>query len=180
MTNLKSLTSHIPDFAKDVKINFENLVNENNTVLTYKQVLGTALVCSYITDERTTSTALANETRLQFGRAFVDVIKSAAAIMTMNNTYYRFTHISSDEEYSKMPAGLRMKIIKEHGIEEIDFEIYCLAASIMNGCGLCIDAHANQLLKHGLTKTQIQMVAKIAAVVNAVARSIEIDEAITL
>jgi alkylhydroperoxidase family enzyme len=40
---------------------------------------------------------------------------------------------------------------------------------------MCIDAHASQLIKHGLTKSQIQMVAKIAAVINSVAQVLVIQ-----
>ena len=97
----------------------------------------------------------------------VKAVKTAASLMAMNNIYYRFLHISADKEYSQMPAGLRMQGIVNHGIDKIDFEIFALAASIINGCGMCIDAHANQLTKHGVTKSQVQMVAKIAAVVNS-------------
>ena len=95
--------------------------------------------------------------------------------MAMNNIYYRFLHISEDKEYSQMPAGLRMRGIADHGIEKIDFEIFSLAASIINGCGMCIDAHANQLIKHGISKSQIQMVAKITAIVNSAAQVLIIE-----
>jgi lipoyl-dependent peroxiredoxin subunit D len=47
--------------------------------------------------------------------------------------------------------------------------------SIVNGCGMCIDAHANQLLKHGLSKAQVQMTAKIAAVINSAAQVLLIE-----
>jgi alkyl hydroperoxide reductase subunit D len=73
-----------------------------------------------------------------------------------------------------MPAGLRMRGIMDHGIEKVDFEVFSLAVSIINGCGMCIDAHANQLIKHGMSKNQIQMIAKIAAVVNSSAQLLKI------
>lgn len=95
--------------------------------------------------------------------------------MAMNNIYYRFLHISADKEYSQMPAGTRMRAILDHGIEKVDFEIFSLAVSIINGCGMCIDAHASQLLKHGLTKTQVQLTAKIAATVKSAAQVLVIQ-----
>ncbi len=105
----------------------------------------------------------------------INAIKIATSIMAMNNIYYRFTHLSEDKEYSQMPAGLRMRMLLDHKIAKIDFEIFSLAVSIFNGCGTCIDAHANQLIKHGMNKAQVQMVAKIASVINAVAQVLTIE-----
>ncbi|MBM5783201.1 MAG: hypothetical protein FJ368_07280 [Pelagibacterales bacterium] len=68
-----------------------------------------------------------------------------------------------------------MRGIIDHGIEKIDFEVFSLAVSIINGCGMCIDSHANQLIKHGMSKTQVQMTAKIAAVINSAAQVLTIQ-----
>ncbi len=74
-----------------------------------------------------------------------------------------------------MPAGLRMRGVLDHGIKKVDFEIFSLAVSIINGCGMCIDAHINQLLQSGLSKAQMQMTAKIAAVVNSASQVLAIQ-----
>lgn len=167
MENLESLKAGIPDYAKDVKINLGSLLSQENQVLTTKQVFGAALTSAYVTKEKTLIKILENEVQNILSEVEVKAVKTAASLMAMNNIYYRFLHISADKEYSQMPAGLRMQGIVNHGIDKIDFEIFALAASIINGCGMCIDAHANQLTKHGVTKSQVQMVAKIAAVVNS-------------
>ena len=51
--------------------------------------------------------------------------KAAAAIMAMNNVYYRRAP-RQDEEYCPMPAGLRMNVIGNPGVDEVDFELWCL------------------------------------------------------
>ena len=61
--------------------------------------------------------------------------KGAAAMMGMNNIFYRFRHLSSNEKYATMPARLRMQIIARHGSDPVDFELWCLAVSAINGCG---------------------------------------------
>lgn len=175
MENLESLKSLIPDYAKDVKINLQSLVTPENPALTAKRVFGAALTSAYATKEKTLIQLLQNEVQNILSEAEVKAVKTAATLMAMNNIYYRFLHISEDKEYSQMPAGLRMRGIADHGIEKIDFEIFSLAASIINGCGMCIDAHANQLIKHGISKSQIQMVAKIAAIVNSAAQVLIIE-----
>lgn len=170
MKNLEMLKSQIPDYAKDVKINLQTLLNQENQALTAKQIFGAALASSYSTKQKSLIEIIENEAKNILSEAEINAAKIAATLMAMNNIYYRFVHLSEDKEYSKMPAGLRMRGILDHGIEKIDFEVFSLAVSIINGCGMCIDAHANQLLKHGITKSQVQMVAKIAAVINSAAQ----------
>jgi alkyl hydroperoxide reductase subunit D len=175
MENLEALKSQIPDYAKDVKINLQNLLSQENQVLSAKQVLGSALACAYAVKEKTLIKILENEAQNILSETELKAVKTASALMAMNNIYYRFTHLSEDKEYSQMPAGLRMQGIASHGIDKVDFEIFSLAVSIINGCGMCIDSHAAQLLKHGASKTQIQMVAKIAAVVNSAVQVLVIE-----
>ena len=95
--------------------------------------------------------------------------KAAAAIMAMNNIYYRFTHLTSNAEYAKLPARLRMNIIANPGAPKADFELWCLAVSAINGCGMCIDSHEKVVREHGMTTEQIQAAVRIASVVHAAA-----------
>ena len=170
MNNLESLLSSMPDYARDVKINVQSLINCENTTLTIKQIFGAALASAYATKENLLIQVMENEVQNILSESELKAVKTAASLMAMNNVYYRFLHIGDDKEYSQLPAGLRMRGIADHGIEKVDFEIFSLAPSIINGCGMCIDAHASQLIKHGLTKSQVQMVVKIAAVINSVAQ----------
>lgn len=175
MQNLETLTQSMPDYARDVKINLQSLLNSENQTLTQKQIFGAALASAYAAKEKTLIKVLQNEAQNILSEVELKAVKTATSLMAMNNIYYRFLHISADKEYSQLPAGLRMRGILDHGIEKIDFEIFSLAVSIINGCGMCIDAHANQLLKHGMSKSQIQMTAKIAAVVNSAAQVLIIE-----
>ena len=93
----------------------------------------------------------------------------AAAVMAMNNVYYRFVHLSSNKEYATLPARLRMNVIGSPGIEKDDFELFSLAVSAMNGCGMCIDAHEKVLRGHGVSSEVIQTAVRIAAVLKAAA-----------
>lgn len=62
-----------------------------------------------------------------------------------------------------------MNILANPGVDKADFELWSLAVSAINGCGLCIDSHEAELRKHGLTTTQVQAAVRIAATVNAIA-----------
>ena len=75
-----------------------------------------------------------------------------------------------NQEYRTLPARLRMNVIANPGVDKVDFELWSTAVSAINGCGACLDAHENELRKHGATNLQVQAALRIAAVVNAVSR----------
>jgi alkyl hydroperoxide reductase subunit D len=59
------------------------------------------------------------------------------------------------------------------------FELYSLAVSAINGCGACITAHERELRKHGLGREAIQSAVRIAAVIHAVAVTLEHEREVT-
>jgi alkyl hydroperoxide reductase subunit D len=71
-----------------------------------------------------------------------------------------------------MPANLRMQVIANPGVPKVDFEIYSLAVSAINGCGMCMESHVHEVVKGGLTKQGAQSAIRIAAVVNASAQAL--------
>ncbi|MEC7576628.1 MAG: carboxymuconolactone decarboxylase family protein, partial [Pseudomonadota bacterium] len=77
-----------------------------------------------------------------------------------------------------MQAKLRMNIIGNPGVDKVDFELWSLAVSAINGCGMCIDAHEAELLKHGLSKEQIQTAIRVGSVIHAIAATLDGEEAI--
>ena len=110
----------------------------------------------------------------------LDGARTAAALMAMNNVYYRFTHLVSDIEYATQRAGLRMNGMANPGCDKVDFELCSLAVSAINGCGKCMDSHEQALRKHGLSPPAIQSAVRIAAVVQAVAVTLASSDAVRL
>ena len=86
----------------------------------------------------------------------------------MNNIFYRFQHLSSNEKYCTMPARLRMNVMRTHGVESLDFELWCLAVSAINGCGKCIDAHEKVVREKGAAEETILAVVRVASVIHAI------------
>ena len=93
----------------------------------------------------------------------------------MNNIYYRFVHMAGDADYKTMPARLRMSVIAQPGVDKSDFELWSLAVSAINGCGMCIEAHERAVRKEGITAEQVQAAVRIAAVVNAAAAVLDAE-----
>jgi lipoyl-dependent peroxiredoxin subunit D len=116
--------------------------------------------------------AVAAEARETLSPEAYGAAKTAAAIMGMNNIYYRFVHLSSNAAYQTMPARLRMNAIANPGVDKTDFELWSLAVSAINGCGMCIDAHEKVLRDAAVEPAAIQQAVRVAAVVHAVARTL--------
>ena len=169
--SIESIKARIPDYARDLRLNIGSLATEPS--LTDVQRAGTFIACAIASREP----SLIDATIAEFGPALtpeqLSAAKSAAAIMGMNNIYYRFTHLTSNDEYSKLPAKLRMNIIANPGASKADFELWSLAVSAINGCGMCIDSHEKILKEHGITTEQIQSAVRIEAVIHAVAVTLE-------
>ena len=166
--SLQTIKSSLPDYAKDIKLNLSRLLldEQENAGLSPSQVYGIALASSYTVSNQLAA-AVIETAGDQLSEAHVRAAKSAASIMAMNNIYYRFIHEVSDQDYQNMPAGLRMNVIANPGIDKIDFELMSLAVSAINGCGMCMNAHATQVNHAGLSKQSIQTTIKIASVMNA-------------
>jgi alkyl hydroperoxide reductase subunit D len=140
--------------------------------LTANQIFGVALSTAYATKNRDVIDALLNEAKERLSEAEITATKSAATIMGMNNIYYRFLHLSGDADFKQLPAKLRMNVIGNPGIPKTDFELYCLAVSAVNGCGMCIEAHTHEVVKGGISKLGVQSTVRIASVVHAAAAAL--------
>lgn len=164
--SIENIKSSLPEYAKDIKLNLSSLANDET--LTQQQLWGTFLVSALASGNEFVINEISAEASENLEPAAMEAAKAAAAIMGMNNVYYRFVHLVSNKEYQTMQAKLRMNIIGNPGVEKDDFELWSLAVSAINACGMCIDAHEQQLLKHDVSKEQIQTAVRIASVVHAV------------
>ena len=103
--------------------------------------------------------------------------QAAASIMAMNDVHYRFTHLVGGD-YATLPARLRMDVMGQPGVAKMDFELYSLVVSAVNGCGMCMESHERALRAAGLTTEQVHASVRIAAVVHAVAATLDGETAV--
>ncbi len=171
--SIESLKSALPDYARDLKLNLSGVLTQPS--LSAAQTWGTALASAIAARNPAVVRAVAAEAAQHLDATGLRAAKTAAAIMAMNNVYYRFTHLvqASAPDYRTLPARLRMNGLTGHGADPLDFELWCLAVSAINGCGMCIEAHEHEVVKKGATKEQVQAVVRIAAVVQAVAVTLD-------
>ena len=171
---LEQLRELIPDYAKDIRLNLGSLANE--TTLTDQQKWGAFLASAIAIGQPQVVKAFEQEAATRLTPQAIDAVRAAAAIMAMNNVYYRSLHLLSNHEYQTLRAGLRMNVLANPGVEKVDFELWSLAVSAINGCGMCLDSHEVELKKHGVPALNIQAALRIASVVaaaSAILRSIQ-------
>jgi alkyl hydroperoxide reductase subunit D len=169
--SIETLKDALPDYARDLKLNLSSLATE--PALTEQQRAGTFVVAALASRNRIVTEAVLDEFGSRMDPAALQAAKAAAAIMGMNNVYYRFTHLVSAEDYKTLPTKLRMNVMARPGVDKVDFELWSLAVSAINGCGMCMDSHEKVLRESGLTQEAIQAAVRIAATVHAIAVTLE-------
>lgn len=172
--SIQALKDHLPDYAKDLKLNLSTLAAES--LLGDQQRAGTFVATAMASRNAQVIEAILAEFAPVLDSKALSAAKAAAAVMSMNNVYYRFLHLVGSEEYSRLPAKLRMNALAAPGVPREDFELWSLAVSAINGCGRCIEAHEKVLRQAGVSAEQVQAAVRIASVVHAVAVTLEAEQ----
>ena len=174
--SIEALREALPPYAKDLSLNLSSLAGE--TVLNEQQKWGCFVASAYAVGQPDVVRQInAQAEGAGVSQEALTAARAAAAIMGMNNVYYRSLHLLSNHEYRTLPARLRMNVIANPGVDKSDFELWCTAVSAINGCGMCLDSHEAELRKHGVPTASIQTAIRIASVVNAVSRAIAAEQA---
>ena len=176
--DISQIKNRIPTYAKDLKLNLSSVLTPQGAPgLTETQIKATALASAIAARNPAFTRELESIIGSDLDQETIEGARAAAAIMGMNNIYYRFLHLAESDDYKSMPARLRMNIIGSPGIDKADFELYSLAVSAVNGCGLCVTAHEKELRKAEVSKEAIHSAVRIASVIHAVAGVLEYEEA---
>ena len=173
--SIETLKNAIPEYAKDIKLNLGSLAMD--ATLTPQQRAGTFVASALASRNAAVIRAIVGEFAPALSAEALAAAKAAAAVMAMNNVYYRFTHLVGGD-YPNMPAKLRMNVIGKPGVEKVDFELWSLAVSAINGCGMCLQAHEKVVRHGGLSQEQVQAAVRIASTIHAVACVLEGEAAL--
>jgi alkyl hydroperoxide reductase subunit D len=175
---MDTLRQRIPDYARDLRLNLSSVLTPQGAPgLSDAQVWMTALASAIASRNAELARVVEAEATAKLQPAEIEAARAAAAIMGMNNVYYRFLHLVEDEEYAKLPARLRMNVIGNPGIAKADFELVSLAVSAVNGCGKCVTAHERVLRQHEVGREAVQSAVRIASVIHAVAGVLDYEDA---
>jgi lipoyl-dependent peroxiredoxin subunit D len=172
---INELLETIPAYARDLKLNLSSFLSQPE--LTEQQTWGTIVASALASRNAKMVQAAISDAAGHLSPQALEAAKGAAAVMGMNNVYYRFVHLSSNEKYGTIPARLRMNILRSHGVDTVDFELWCTAVSAINGCGACVDSHEKTLREKGIREESIIAAVRIASVIHGLAGVLEAERA---
>jgi alkyl hydroperoxide reductase subunit D len=175
MITLAHIKDRLPDWARDLKLNLAAIGAPGE--LSPRLAWGTALAAAVAARNVALIEAIAAEAAPHLDDAAARAARAAAAIMGMNNVYYRFQHMmeGASDDYASLPARLRMQVIGNPGVPKAEFELWCLAVSAINGCEACVRAHEKVARAGGMTAQMVLDAVRIAAIVHGAAVALDAE-----
>ena len=171
MSAMDAIRDALPEAARDITLNLQSVLSESS--LTPAQTWGVAVASAAAARNRSLLDALVADAMAATGPAVIDDALAAAAVMAMNNVYYRFRHMVGKPAYAQKPARLRMNRLARPATSKADLELFSLAVSAINGCEVCVQAHEKAVLDAGLTEDNVHDAVRIAATIHAAAVALE-------
>jgi lipoyl-dependent peroxiredoxin subunit D len=175
MAGLDAIREALPEAARDIRLNLGSVLQGG--ALSPAQRWGVAIASAIAARNPALRAAvLVDAAAAGVAEAVIDDARAAAALMAMNNVYYRFRHFIGKSGYAEKPARLRMNRLARPATNKADFELFALAVSVMNGCESCLRAHEAAVLHGGLTEEHVHDAVRIAATMQAAAVGLEMGE----
>ncbi len=174
MSALETLRGAFPDAAKDISLNLQSVLQGG--ALNPAQKWGVAIASAYTARNPELTAAVLSDAAREVGPEVIEDAKAAAALMAMNNVYYRFRHIVGKESYGTKPARLRMNRLVKPATNKADFELFSLAVSAINNCETCVKSHEHAVLEGGLTEEHVHDAVRVAATLHAAAVALELRD----
>jgi alkyl hydroperoxide reductase subunit D len=171
MAALDAIRDALPEAARDVKLNLQAVLQEGS--LSATQRWGVAVASAATARNRRLLEAVVADALAATDVPVLHDGFAAAALMAMNNVYYRFRHMIDKPAYAQKPARLRMNRLARPLTSKADLELFCLAASAINGCEVCVQAHERAVLEAGLSEDHVHDAVRIAATIHAAAVALE-------
>ena len=171
MDALELLRGAIPDAAKDIRLNLQSVLRGG--ALSEAQRWGVAAAAAVAARHARLREAVLAATVTAAGAHVVEDAKAAAALMAMNNVYYRFRHMVGKPIYGEKPAGLADEPADAAGHQPDRLRACALAVSAINGCEMCVHAHEKTVTEGGLTPDHVNDAVRIAATIYAAAVALE-------
>jgi alkyl hydroperoxide reductase subunit D len=166
MTWVGQLNENLPEYAKDIRLNLDAVINRSTVDPDHALYL--SIAAAFATGNSKLLTYLVSNATDEVEK---NAALSAGAIMAQNNVWYPFVEMADDANLKGLPAQLRMNAISSHGgTTKAKFEAYSLASSIIGKCHFCVKAHYETLKQEGYSVEQLRDIGRIAATINALSK----------
>lgn len=173
---LGALAARLPAHAGDLRRNLTSVLDDSR--LSPQQLWGTLLVTAIASRSAVVLREIGREARARLTPEAYTAARSVAATTAVNNVFFRTRHLLSDPAYGTLRTGLRRDVLgarRPAGVGRADHELWSLAVSAVNACGACLDAHERALRAAGVERETVQEAFRIAAVVTALAVTLEAE-----
>lgn len=166
---LDELKDNIPEFAKDIKLNFSSIIK--NSDFDDDLVYGCSYASALALNDKVMANIFEKECQNRFGVEFVESVKSTVAIMTLNNVWYKYRDAMPNSQMKMAPQRMRVNVMANYaGLDKILFESLSLCISAINGCTFCIKSHSDLLIKNEKTSEFVFNIGRIASVISAISK----------
>jgi alkyl hydroperoxide reductase subunit D len=166
MTWVGQLNENLPEYAKDIRLNLDAVINRSSVDPDHALYL--SIAAAFATGNSKLLTFLVSNATDEVEK---NAALSAGAIMAQNNVWYPYIEMADDANLKGLPAQLRMNAITSHGgTTKGKFESYSLASSIIGKCHFCVKAHYETLKQEGYSVEQLRDIGRIAATINALSK----------
>ena len=166
MSWVGQLNENLPEYAKDIRLNLDAVINRST--IDPDHALYLSIAAAFATGNSKLLTYLVSNATDEVEK---NAALSAGAIMAQNNAWYPYIEMADDVNLKGLPAQLRMNAITSHGgSTKAKFEAYSLASSIIGKCHFCVKAHYETLKQEGYSVEQLRDIGRIAATINALSK----------
>ncbi len=166
MAWVEKVKKNIPDYAKDIKLNLDAVINRSSLDAT--EANGCALACAITLGNSNLVKIISESMDDELNK---NAALSAGIIMAQNNIWYPYIDMVNDANLKGLPAQLRMNVIGNHaGTTKELFEAYSLAASIIGKCHFCVQAHYKSLKDLNFSVEKLRDIGRIASVINSLSK----------
>jgi alkyl hydroperoxide reductase subunit D len=166
MSWVGQLNENLPEYAKDIRLNLDAVINRST--IDPDHALYLSIAAAFATGNSKLLTYLVSNATDEVEK---NAALSAGAIMAQNNVWYPYIEMADDVNLKGLPAQLRMNAITSHGgSTKAKFEAYSLASSIIGKCHFCVKAHYETLKQEGYSVEQLRDIGRIAATINALSK----------
>lgn len=172
-----SLIKRIPAYASDVKINVNSCFEDVPDGITKVQLYGIALTAGYLLKNEELLNDIRSEAKIYLEDSDAKECKWAAINMSVYSTINVYEE-SLGVKKSSSPSiskGMSFAMPESLKVDEVNFMMYSLVASIIYRCPFSIKYCCKRLKENGVSQDKIDFIAKITATLCSVYETLEIE-----
>ncbi len=175
--SIAAIVRKLPEFASNVKIEMRSLFLNNGVgLLSEKRLYGVALAVGYSLKHEQLLNSIRAEAKMYLEEEDAMACKVASVSMAGKNAFYLFaSEVLCDVEALSRPFMRDNVDNMTSGVSKDDFNMYCLAVSVLSGCKYCMKFYTDKLRTAGLQDDVILEILRVASVLRAAAHALEIE-----